>query len=189
MKRWVILFLGAALLVVGCGKKSEKQPADPEAAWASSPEKVVDGIMHAYQTRDDSLYASLLADDFRYYFEPAGADSADVLGWGKEEEVVATSNLYKTQDVESLSYSLEAGPAHPDPDHQGWMVVPIAGGEMTVVVRNKEPMKVTLNRQELVMAPVGGKKPGSRWVIEEWHDYPVPGDDAGGAETPAEPGQ
>ena len=65
MKRWVIFLLGATLLVVGCGKKSEKQPADPEAVWASSPEKVVEGLTHAYQTRDDSLYASLLADDFR----------------------------------------------------------------------------------------------------------------------------
>jgi hypothetical protein len=183
MKAWVVVVLGAALLVAGCGKKTEQEAENPRAAWASSPEKVVQGIMHAYQTRDDSLYASLLADDFRYYFEPAGADSADVLGWGKEEEVVATSNLFKTQDVVSLSYELQAGPAHPDPDHEGWMVVPVSGGEMDVVVRNKEPMKVTLNRQELIMRPLDD---GKRWVIEEWHDYPAPDTGSGGGETPAE---
>ncbi len=180
MKRRLICVLGAVALVAGlmaagCGTKDEAESVDPDAKWTSNPTMIVDAIMHAYDTRNDSLYASLLADDFRYIFEPDGADSADVLGWGKEEEVTATGNLFRTHDVEGLSYHLEAGAPQPatGPGQDGWMVIPISGGRMEVNVRDKEPMRVQLNRQEIFVRPVGDDDPPKRWEIVEWRDYPT----------------
>ncbi len=179
MKRiWIPLAL-LALAAAGCGKgKGAAGSGDP---WAGTPERVPQGIMHAYETRDDSLYASLLAPDFHYYFEPQGADTSDILVWGKEEEVVATGNLFRTQDVDTLLYVLDAGTPHPatGAGHEGWMVVPISGGELEVVVQNKDPMKVQLNRQELWVREITDPATGAkRWVVEQWHDYPAPQEDA-----------
>ena len=176
MKRILVLTLALVWMGTGCGKGHDAAPSDPNAVWFSSPGKVVEGLMHAYQTRDDSLYAALLADDFRYSFEPAGADSSDILGWGKEEEVVATSNLFRTPDVDSLAYTLDAQSPRPAPDGKGkgWMVIPISGGRMVVAVKDKEPMEVQLNRQEIVVRPVRGVDKATRWEIVEWHDYPQP---------------
>jgi hypothetical protein len=176
MKR-IILVMLSLLVLAGCGRKDEEPAEATTEAGFSSPTQVVEGIMHAYKTRNDSLYAALLADDFRYYFEPVGADSADILGWGKNEEVVATGNLFRTPDVDSLSYRLYLGnprPAHGD-TRQGWMIVPISGGKMVVMVRAKEPMEVQLNRQEIVLRPEG-----DGWRIVEWHDFPE--GDSGGEE-------
>ncbi len=160
---WLCLLGGFS---TGCGT----QPAqDGPGQWFASPEKVIEGIMHAYETRDDSLYAALLADGFRYYFEPAGADSADILGWGKEEEVVATGNLFHTVDIDSLSYSLQAGNPRPadGPGREGWMQIPVTGGRMTIVTHSREPMEVLLNRQVIYL-----NKREERWQIIEWRDYP-----------------
>jgi hypothetical protein len=169
------LVLGMGL--IGCGGEERPRTAeDPYAEWFSSPTKVVEGIMYSYQTRNDSLYAAFLAEDFRYFFEPEGADSMDILGWGKEEEVVATGNLFRTADVDRLDFNLHYGEARPatEPGQDGWMVVPVSGGEMIVSVRNKEPMQVALNRQEIVLRPVGSQNPTPRWEVVEWHDYPAP---------------
>lgn len=172
MKR--IGILGAAALLAagfagcgGCGKD-----ADPVAAWLTSPDKVVEGLMHAYATRNDTLFAAFLADDFHYYFEPENADSLDVLGWGKEEEVVGTTSLFHTPDVVSLEYRLDYGPPRPvdQAGKDGWMLVPVSGGRMTITVKDKEPVKVDLNRQEILMRP----EAADRWRIVEWHDYPAP---------------
>jgi len=175
MRKIALLVMLLVVGVTACSKSKQAPPEDPAARWFSSPAQVVEGIMYAYQTRNDSLYAAFLAENFHYYFEPAGGDSNDVLGWGKEEEVVATGNLFRTPDVDSLSFHLMAGnprPA-PGPGRAGWMVVPVSGGEMRVIVRNKEPMEVTLNRQEIVLRPVAGSE-SPRWEIVEWHDYPAP---------------
>jgi hypothetical protein len=75
MKRAFLCFLVLGLLA-GCGKKDGK---DASAKWFASPEKVVQGIMAAYETRNDSLYAAFLAEDFRYIFEPEGSDAGDIL--------------------------------------------------------------------------------------------------------------
>ena len=171
MKRswvWVVGFV----LLFGCGKKA----SDPQAQWFAKPEKVVEGIMAAYETRNDSLYAAFLAPDFRYSFEPQGGDSVDVLGWGKEEEVLSVSSLFRTQDVESVRFKLDAGPpkAAEGPGREGWMAVPISGGQLVITVKDKHPTVVTLNRQEIVLRPRGESK-NKQWQVVEWHDYPVPG--------------
>lgn len=171
MKR--IWILGAVAVLAagfagcgGCGK------GNSEVQWFTSPDKVVQGLMHAYQTRNDTLFAAFLADDFHYYFEPENADSLDVLGWGKEEEVVGTTSLFHTPDVVSLNYRLDYGPARPvdQAGKKGWMLVPVSGGEMTIAVKDKEPVKVELNRQEILMRP----ESSNHWRIVEWHDYPAP---------------
>ena len=163
--RHLLILLCSMALVSGCGGGKSTPGGD---SWTASPERVIEGIMHAYATRDDSLYAALLTDDFRYFFEPAGADSADILGWGKGEEVVVTGNLFRTPDVDSLSYTLRVEPTRDaGPGKEGWRVVPVSGGEMIVLVRSQKPMEVTLNRQEIVL------KPTERgWQIIEWHDFP-----------------
>ncbi len=183
MKRVVVCVLGLVLVAAGCGKGKAKQEADGD--WAASPSRVIQGLEHAYQARNDSLYAALLAPDFHYYFEPVGADSADILGWDKNEEVVATSNLFHTPDIDTLTYTLQAGEPENVVGQPDWKAVPVSGGEMLVVVKNKDPMRVKLNRQELVMRPV--KTDGhTRWEIVQWHDYPNPASEEGsGGATPA----
>jgi hypothetical protein len=165
----LILFVLVGAAACG-GRRDEAVPRSE--GWYSSPERVVQGLMRAYETRDDSLYASLLADEFRYFFEPPGADSADVLGWGKEEELIGTGNLFRTQEVERLSYVLQAGTPAPAPRNADWMVIPVAGGEMRVDVKDKEPMSVALNRQEIFVRR--DPRDRNRWQIIEWRDYPAP---------------
>lgn len=176
MKRQLVFVLALVWIGVGCSKGGKTASSDPNAIWFSSPNKVVEGLTHAYQTRDDSLYAALLAADFRYFLEPVGADSSDILDWGKEEEVVATRTLLKAQDVAAVSYTLDAGSARPatGEHRKGWMAVPISGGRLVVEVKNKEPMVVQLNRQEILTRPVREAGKPTRWEIVEWHDYPRP---------------
>jgi len=159
-------------LFAGCGGGEQESPADPLAVWFSTPEKVVQGLMFAYETRNDSLYAELLADEFRYSFEPPGADSADVLGWGKEEDLVATGNLFRTPDVNVLALELQIEAAVTVSDRPEWMMVPVSGGELRVEVNEREPMQVELNRQEIFVRPVPGTK--DRWQVIAWRDYPEP---------------
>jgi hypothetical protein len=176
MKRFGIAVIVLVVLGSGCGRRQ------------SDPSEVVQGLMRAYETRDDSLYASLLAPDFKYSFEPAGADSGDILEWGKEEEVMATGNLFRTPDVEQLVFRLDYSPAKAAEGRgrDGWMMIPVQGGQMKVMVKNKEPMQVDLNRQELLVRPkdVGKKKGAIGWEIVEWHDFPVPIEVGEPAESP-----
>lgn len=166
-----LVILGAIL--VACGAKSEDSPpARAAESWSSSPDRVVEGLMHAYAARDDSLYATLLADDFRYYFEPPEGQSGDALGWGREEDIVSTGNLFKTPEVTALRLSLQVAPAHPVEGKPGWMVVPVAGGELRVDVKDKEPMQQTLNRQEIYLKP--HPRDPKLWQIVEWKDFPAP---------------
>jgi hypothetical protein len=178
MKRaWIwMLVLVVTGSVAGCGKKGSNT-----AKYFEKPEKVIQGLMAAYETRNDSLYASFLADDFRYTFEPEGADSVDVLGWGKEEEVLSASSLFKTPEVQSVRYKLYAGAPKPaeGPGRQGWMTVPVSGGQLVISVKGKDPTIVALNRQEIVMRQVQPKK----WQIVEWHDYPVPASSAAAGDS------
>lgn len=172
MKRAFLCFLVLGL-VAGCGKKEGK---DAFAKWSASPEKVVQGIMTAYETRNDSLYAAFLAEDFRYIFEPEGSDSSDVLTWGKGEEVLSASSLFRTPDVTTVRLILNAGAARPGkgPGGEERQVVPVSGGELTITVKDKEPTVVKLNRQEIVMRrSPGSEKP--RWQVVEWHDFPSAG--------------
>ena len=177
MKRLGIVVLALMALGSGCGRKG------------SDPAEVVQGLMHAYVTRDDSLYASLLAEDFKYSFEPAGADSADILQWGKEEEVMSTGNLFRTADVEQIAYRLDYSVARPagGSGREGWMIIPVQGGQLRVVVRNKEPWQVDLNRQEILVRPREAAKTRGAigWEIVEWRDFPVPleAGEAGEAKT------
>jgi hypothetical protein len=176
MRRVWIVLAGASLVAAGCGKAK-----DPEAQWFSSPTKVVEGIMHAYETRNDTLYASFFAKDYRYYFQPVHAESTDFLGWGKDEEVAGTSSLFKTPDVTSIRLDLQVGKPHPAAaPHADWMVVPISGGEMVVSSRDKDPMQVALNRQEIILRPRSEKKSARKWEVVEWHDYPNPDAPAAG---------
>jgi len=173
MKRaWVwMLVLVVVGGMTGCGKKGGNT-----AKYFEKPEKVIQGLMAAYESRNDSLYASFLAEDFRYTFEPQGGDSVDVLGWGKEEEVLSASSLFKTPEVQSVRYKLYAGAPKPaeGPGRQGWMTVPVSGGQLVISVKGKDPTIVALNRQEIVMRQTQPKK----WQIVEWHDYPVPASSA-----------
>lgn len=168
---WVLIALAP---LAGCGGSgdAESPAAKSEASWASSPDQVVQGIMHAYATRNDSLYATLLASDFRYHFEPPGADSTEYLGWGKDEDLVATSNLFHTSEVESLSFDLDVQASRAASRGEGWMVIPVDGGKLRVHVADKEPMEVTLNRQEIYVRPVPGK--AGDWEVIAWYDYPEP---------------
>ena len=177
---WLCSFL-LIPFAVGCGG-GDDQPKDPYAEWFSAPSKVVDGIMYAYETRNDSLFAAFLAEDFRYFFEPEGADSLDILGWGKEEEVVGTGSLFKTADVEKLDYTLDYGQAQSaeGAGRDGWMVIPVSGGKMVISVYNKDPVNVVLNRQEIILRPTGSENSTRRWEIIEWHDYPAPLETEGG---------
>jgi len=173
MKRaWIwILVLAVTGSMTACGKKGSNT-----AKYFEKPEKVIQGLMAAYETRNDTLYAALLADDFRYSFEPQGGDSVDVLGWGKEEEVLSASSLFKTPDVQSVRYKLYAGApkAAEGAGRQGWIAIPVSGGQLVISVKGKDPTIVALNRQEIVMRQTQPK----RWQIVEWHDYPVPGTSA-----------
>lgn len=177
-RAWISVFI-IALVLGGCGKDTPSSQ-DPNEQYFASPTKVVEGIIHAYETRNDSLYASFLSDDFRYYFEPQGADSMDVLGWGKEEEVVGTASLFNTPDVESLDYQLKLGSEKPvdEAGKEGWKMIPVEGGRMVISVKDKDPVEVVLNRQEIVFRPDILKK----WRVVEWHDYPDPGSEAPGGE-------
>ena len=179
MRRAWILVSVIALVLAACGKDT---PSSEESfdQYFSSPAKVVEGIIHAYETRNDSLYAAFLSDDFRYYFEPQGSDSMDVLGWGKEEEVVGTASLFNTPDVESLDYELQLGSGRTvdEAGKEGWKLIPVKGGRMVISVKDKDPVEVVLNRQEIVFRPDILKK----WRVVEWHDYPDPNSEAAGGE-------
>ena len=167
MKRawtWMLVLVVVGSMT-GCGKKDGNT-----AKYFEKPEKVIQGLMAAYESRNDSLYASFLAEDFRYTFEPQGGDSVDVLGWGKEEEVLSASSLFKTPEVQSVRYKLYAGVPKPVEGKQGWMSVSVSGGQLVISVKGKDPTIVALNRQEIVMRQTQPKK----WQIVEWHDYPVP---------------
>jgi hypothetical protein len=181
MRRIAILLIGMAAMAAACGRNK-----DPDAKWFSSPTQVVQGVMHAYETRNDTLFADFLAEDFRYFFEPQVDDSVEVLGWGKEEEVASTGSLFRTPDVVSIKLDLRYDDARAAPqDRPGWMVVPISGGELVVSLKDKDPMQVTLNRQEILVRPRAEKESGRKWEIVEWHDYPNPNAPAGGGGTPA----
>ncbi|NNF06087.1 MAG: hypothetical protein HKN21_04950 [Candidatus Eisenbacteria bacterium] len=197
MKQTILTLATIAVVALGCSKSDTEQSDDktPETTppaqssgttseppakassgeWSSSPSKVVEGLMHAYETRDEVLYASLLADDFRYYFEPPGAKPDDILGWGKEEDLVATGNLFRTQDVERLVLALSASTPvkAPSGKEAGWMMIPVSGGELRVEVKDKEPMQVALNRQEIYV-----RQQGPGWQVIEWRDYPEPDGDS-----------
>lgn len=172
MKRaWIwILILAVSGGLIACGKKGAKTDK-----YFEKPEKVIEGLMAAYETRNDSLYAAFLAEDFRYTFEPQGSDSVDVLGWGKEEEVLSASSLFKTPEVESVKLQLYADKPKPvdGAGREGWMAIPIKGGQLVISVKDKEPTVVALNRQELILRQEQSSP--KRWHIVEWHDYPAHG--------------
>ena len=175
MKSLLILALLLAACV-GCsgGDSTPAQEAAQVPAafdrWLATPEDVIKGVMHAYETRNDSLYASLLAEEFTYQFEPPGAGPEDILSWGREEEVMATGSLFQTPELESVTLSLDYAEAQQVSDAR--VMIPVSGGELRLDVKEKDATLVTLNRQEIFLSPHPSDK--GRWQIVAWHDYPSP---------------
>lgn len=166
-----LALMGIAL--AACGGKGDQAGSSADSqSWDSSPDRVVQGIMHAYATRDDSLYASLLADEYRYRFQPPGENSDDALGWGREEDIVSTGNLFRTPEVRALTFDLKVEPARPVEGSPELMMVPVSGGELRVEVADKEPMQQMLNRQEIYLRRDSADP--ERWRIVEWKDFPAP---------------
>ena len=102
-----VLLLGAA--AGGCSKAKSPTPPDPGPGPRLAPADVVNALQWAYRHRDAAVYGKLLADDFRFYFDPATRPDNVPEFWTRLQDSTATGGLFRAADVSDIRVTLTFG--------------------------------------------------------------------------------
>lgn len=82
-----------AFALTGCGDKStDPRPPAGAPVW-STPVAAANAVASIWSSRDDTHYAALLTEDFRFVFAPD--DTLGATPWSREDERIATGNVFR----------------------------------------------------------------------------------------------
>jgi hypothetical protein len=99
------LLLGAAIFLTACSGDEPSRPQVPD-----TPQLVLEALEKAYRKRDAAAYARLLADDFRFFFDEETRLSFELPdSWNRDDDVKATSRIFRDDFVDEITIQLEGG--------------------------------------------------------------------------------
>jgi hypothetical protein len=159
----------------------------PDFPDQTSPANDLKKLQTAYQRRDPIAYAELLADDFRFYFDPATRDEYNLPEfWTRLEDSTCTANLFASDEISELRLSvLEYDPAPEvvsEPGREAWRLIRVPDQKLEVDQKPRpgEPEGITyvIHGQRHDFYFRKGRSPGDTlaspssqlWFIVEWRD-------------------
>jgi hypothetical protein len=158
----LVLLSALALATQACNPFSPKIDDGPSVSSFGDP-TTVDGYFkefrYAYQFKDTTFYATLLANDFTFSYR--NYDRGLDLGWGRDEEVRTTSGLFQSSESLNLLWG---------------NVLDSSGTATTFDISRTYSLDVTYNGADV--QHVDGRAifhlirdaPGLPWKAERWRD-------------------
>jgi hypothetical protein len=187
-------FLLGALLVALAA--CEDDPTDPDLEVMppalqplTSPENLVSNIEILYTdsvrtaTERKTEYEKLLAPPsgcdtcraFLFDFQPADEQSGTPDTWGRDQEIEATTNIFRAQEtggIHELTLTIQFLPAteiQDDPEKPGWKEVFATNVHLRLLTTPQDGFEVLGGQAQFQAYPHGG-----RWWLGEWIDLPRP---------------
>jgi hypothetical protein len=149
----------------------------------TAPENLIDNLIEAYEWREIEAYASLLAPEFAFTFQPVDQDLVAGGSWTRDEDSTATAGLFASTIIGDIQIDLPHGAAQAPTDttfEPGVMLVRIdptrlevdlIGGDLAgtafQVDGDIQDMFFRQGKAEL------GENP-AHWFLVEWRDLPGP---------------
>lgn len=183
--------LALCLLPSACIERC--QPNDPrccdtpdcrgDGLTQDSPESVLQLLIKSYTRRDIVLYASLLAGDFQFWFDPDTRPSTVPDFWTRQQDSTGTGNLFAASDVSDIRIRLTYGTSTWDNTlgHAGWRKIRVTDTFLEVDKVPPTGEVVTLRvdgdvqdfyfRRGRTPADTLATSPTARlWYLVEWRD-------------------
>lgn len=73
----------------------------------TSEDNVLENFQRAYQRRDATAYARLLATDFQFYFDPVTRNQLGIEFWTRTEDSRRTEDLFRSSEVTKIVIALD----------------------------------------------------------------------------------
>lgn len=183
--RWVVApMVLLSFLALGCSDDD----ADPEASPYLAPTStanILSNFQVAYSHRDSEAYAGLLADDFRFYLDPATRNQLGIESWTKSEDALATGGLFDAPEVTKivieLNYPTDDQPAT-GTGRERWRLRRVTGvyldvdfapaGQEVTTFRVENQTQDFYFRQGRSAADTLASSPtADDWYLVEWRDH------------------
>jgi hypothetical protein len=143
-------------LLVGCSSIDKHLPDGKlEYLNGNTPATVLEDFRRAWINQDVEHYATLLSDDYAFYFDPSTLETNPTLPefWTRTEELEAIGQLFASDEINDVRLSvLEYDPV-PEP-------VSEAGRERWLLI------KVTDEKLEIDKKPMPGENEGTTFLVE-----------------------
>jgi hypothetical protein len=103
------MLLGLSPILAGCASDDDtcdSCPPDPGYVAQTSPDNVLNKFQASYRARDINAYAELLAEDFRFFFDPATRNDLGIESWDAGQDSAATGALFESPVVTDITINL-----------------------------------------------------------------------------------
>jgi hypothetical protein len=98
-----------SVFVVACGDDQDQQPV--ERVRPETEAEILEALQTDYKFQDNEHYAELLADDFRFYFDPVTREIEDLPEfWERATDSLQTARLLRSADLIGVKIKLTFGP-------------------------------------------------------------------------------
>jgi hypothetical protein len=175
------LLLGAAIFLTACSGDEPSRPQVPD-----TPQLVLEALEKAYRKRDAAAYARLLADDFRFFFDEETRLSFELPdSWNRDDDVKATSRIFRDDFVDEITIQLEGGSPVPSGEsgRETWLRNHVADTFLEIEMEpdDQEPDGLTLLLDGHVQTfyfrmgkypadTLATSETAARMYLVEWHD-------------------
>jgi len=175
-----------SFLALGCSDDD----ADPESSPYLVPTSTYNILYNfevAYREQDPEAYAGLLADDFRFYFDPATRDQLGIESWTKSEDALATGGLFEAPEVTKivieLNYPTDDQPAT-GAGRERWRLRRVtddylsvdfapAGQEVTTFRVENQTQDFYFRQGRSAADTLASSPTSDDWYLVEWRDHGV----------------
>ena len=191
-----MMAVGAVLAMViglaGCSD-DEDEPAGPTPVSHANSDSIMAAFQRAYRLRDADMYAQLLADDFRFFFDPATRQQLGIESWDRMADSVHTGALFESPEVTKIVIDLKypfGDMQATGPERSTWRLkritdvyldvdfMPIGQPEPTTFRVEDQTQSFYFRRGRTAADTLSGSPTSGLWYLVEWRDH---GTSGGGA--------
>ena len=182
---WVVApVVLVSFLALGCSDDDGDTEESPYLAPTSTA-NVLYNFQVAYREQDSEAYAGLLADDFRFYFDPVTRDQLGIESWTKSEDALQTGGLFDAPEVTKivieLNYPTDDQPAT-GAGRESWRLrrvtdvyldvdfAPAGQPETTFRVEN-QPQDFYFRQGRSAADTLASSPTADDWYLVEWRDH------------------
>lgn len=200
--------LGVAVFAAGCSGPKCDTCGTPYTCVdndQSTPTQVVESLVCAYKVADCTGYSALLADDFRFWFDPATRPTSVPESWERAADSTATCRFLGDNRIRVLLITLTYGSEEPDTraGHTGGRRIRVTnaqleadlllnnGGSLSYIVEGNA-QDFYFRRGRTPQDTLAASPTAQKWYLVEWRDLgdtaaPAAGASASMSQMPPHP--
>jgi len=186
-----LLLAAMVLSLAACGDETDhicheaNPPIECVLKAPTSEANLLDNLQAAYEYRDVAAYSDLLADDFRFYFDPDTRSSNNLPEfWNSDTDSTQTGRLFTSTKVSEIRVNLTFNRTAVPDSRPGWSYIIVQDTflEVDQIPDQSEPEGITFRVDGQIQKFYfrKGKSPADtlatsataqRYYIVEWRDF------------------